>query len=85
MNKTKNNPLSEQPSFDNFITSWLTKSLVCKVSGLISVYCVPQILLEAFPKVRPTLIVRRISASFQYNCAINGKGLKIGTKEADTT
>ena len=29
--------------------------------------------------------VRRISASFQYNCAKNGKGLKIGTKEADTT
>ena len=28
--------------------------------------------------------VRRISASFQYNCAKNGKGLKIGTKEADT-
>ena len=25
------------------------------------------------------------SASFQYNCAKNGKGLKIGTKEADTT
>ena len=24
-------------------------------------------------------------ASFQYNCAKNGKGLKIGTKEADTT
>ena len=31
------------------------------------------------------LLVRRISASFQYNCAKNGKGLKIGTKEADTT
>ena len=30
-------------------------------------------------------IVRRISASFQYNCAKNGKGLKIGTKEVDTT
>ena len=26
-----------------------------------------------------------ISASFQYSCAKNGKGLKIGTKEADTT
>ena len=31
------------------------------------------------------LLVWRISASFQYNCAKNGKGLKIGTKEADTT
>ena len=31
------------------------------------------------------IIVRRISASFQYNCAKNGKGLKIGTKEAYTT
>ena len=31
------------------------------------------------------VIVRRISARFQYNCAKNGKGLKIGTKEADTT
>ena len=30
-------------------------------------------------------LVRQISASFQYNCAKNGKGLKIGTKEADTT
>ena len=30
-------------------------------------------------------IVWWISASFQYNCAKNGKGLKIGTKEADTT
>ena len=30
-------------------------------------------------------IVRRISASFQYNCPKNGKGPKIGTKEADTT
>ena len=30
-------------------------------------------------------LVRRISARFQYNCAKNGKGLKIGTKEADTT
>ena len=30
-------------------------------------------------------VVRRISASFQHNCAKNGKGLKIGTKEADTT
>ena len=30
-------------------------------------------------------LVRRISASFQYNCAKNGKDLKIGTKEADTT
>ena len=29
-------------------------------------------------------LVRRISASFQYNCAKNGKGLKIGTKETDT-
>ena len=29
--------------------------------------------------------IRRISASFQYNCAKNGKGLKIGTKKADTT
>ena len=28
---------------------------------------------------------RRVSASFQYNCANNGKGLKLGTKEADTT
>ena len=26
-----------------------------------------------------------VSASFQYNCAKNGKGLKLGTKEADTT
>ena len=34
---------------------------------------------------RAILLVRRISASFQYNCAKNGKGLKIGTKEADTT
>ena len=25
------------------------------------------------------------SASFQYNCAKNGKGLKIGIKETDTT
>ena len=32
-----------------------------------------------------SLLVRRISASFQYNCAKNGEGLKIGTKEADTT
>ena len=31
------------------------------------------------------LLVWQISASFQYNCANNGKGLKIGTKEADTT
>ena len=31
------------------------------------------------------MLVRRISASFQYNCAKNGKRLKIGTKEADTT
>ena len=31
------------------------------------------------------LLVRRKSASFLYNCAKNGKGLKIGTKEADTT
>ena len=31
------------------------------------------------------LVVLRISASFQYNCTKNGKGLKIGTKEADTT
>ena len=31
------------------------------------------------------VIVRRISARVQYNCAKNGKGLKIGTKEADTT
>ena len=31
------------------------------------------------------ILGRRISASFQYNCAKNGKGLKIGTKEADTT
>ena len=30
-------------------------------------------------------IIRRISARFQYNCAKNGKGLKIGIKEADTT
>ena len=29
-------------------------------------------------------IVRRICAICQYNCAKNGKGLKIGTKEADT-
>ena len=29
-------------------------------------------------------IVRRMSASFQYKCAKNGKGLKIGKKEADT-
>ena len=36
--------------------------------------------------IKPILIlVRRISASFHYNCAKNGKGLKIGTKEADTT
>ena len=31
------------------------------------------------------VIVPRKSASFQYNCAKNGKGLKIGTKKADTT
>ena len=35
--------------------------------------------------LRPPLVVRRISARFQYNCAKNGKGLKIGTTEADTT
>ena len=35
--------------------------------------------------VNIALIVRRISARFQYNCAKNGKGLKIGTKEAGTT
>ena len=28
-------------------------------------------------------IVRRICAIYQYNCAKNCKGLKIGTKEAD--
>ena len=31
------------------------------------------------------MLVRRISASFRYICAKNGKDLKIGTKEADTT
>ena len=31
------------------------------------------------------LIVRGINASFQCNWAKNGKGLKIDTKEADTT
>ena len=31
------------------------------------------------------LLVRRISARFQYNGAKSGKSLKIGTKEADTT
>ena len=36
-------------------------------------------------KFRPEILVWRISASFQYNCAKNGKGLKIGTKEVDTT
>ena len=30
-------------------------------------------------------VVWQISASFQYNCAKNGKSLKVGTKEADTT
>ena len=30
-------------------------------------------------------LVLRMSASFQYNCAKNDKGLKIGTNEADTT
>ena len=29
-------------------------------------------------------LVRRICAIYQYNCTKNGKGLKIGTKEADT-
>ena len=36
-------------------------------------------------KVRPENLVRLVSTIFQYNCAKNGKGLKIGTKEADTT
>ena len=29
-------------------------------------------------------VVRQICAIYQYNCAKNGKDLKIGTKEADT-
>ena len=29
-------------------------------------------------------IVQRICAIYQHNCAKNGKGLKVGTKEADT-
>ena len=36
-------------------------------------------------RVKGELIVRRISARFQYICAKNFKGLKIGTNEADTT
>ena len=31
-----------------------------------------------------SLLVRRICAIYQYNYTKNGKGLKIGTKEADT-
>ena len=30
------------------------------------------------------IIVGRICEIYQYNCAKNGKGLKIGTKEAET-
>ena len=30
------------------------------------------------------LLVQRICAIYKYNCANNGKGLKIGTKKADT-
>ena len=36
-------------------------------------------------KILQNEIVLRISACFQYNCAKNGKGLKTGRKEADTT
>ena len=36
-------------------------------------------------QIEQQFIVRRISASFQYSCAKNGKGLKLGTKETDTS
>ena len=30
------------------------------------------------------ILLRQVCTIYQYNCAKNGKGLKIGTKEADT-
>ena len=35
-------------------------------------------------KLLKSRIVRQICAIYQYNCAKDGKGLKIHTKEADT-
>ena len=39
---------------------------------------------EGFTEILFDCIVKQICATYQYNCAKNGKGLRIGTKEADT-